>query len=145
MAILTKKQIIEILEKLDDGEGLEIRKYDGKFQIEKKLGFLPETKYPINNFRSTSLVSAINDGGGFKHFGDFGKNKSEKNKELSSDVVIGIFQFLAEINDKIPFEFINSVEGKFKTKEIDGYKGFYNKDNKLRFVIFNEKTFYNKD
>jgi hypothetical protein len=143
---MNKKELLELLEKMDDCEAVEIRKIGKQFEISKSIHPIVDkkilTQYEI---RTTSIVSLSTNK--FEHYTDFGKKPIEDN-EIERELMISLFEFIVSSN---PESVKNSTEKinflNYNVKEIDFFKGYYNLDGKLRFVISNGIDYWtsNKD
>lgn len=142
---MNKRQIMDFLDEIEEGNSIEIRKDSSdEYQIVK--GIFPTLKnennipqFSQNKYRSTSIVSVTTNR--FEHYRDFGK-KPKENNDKSSKFVIGLFlAFLKKFPVKLSKISTNYLT--YDVKEVKGYKGFYNKEGNLRWVEKDEIKYFN--
>lgn len=140
---MNKREIFELLEKMDDGESAEIIKVNGQFEISKSIHPIVDKKVLSQyEIRTTSFVSIMTNK--FQHYRDFGNKPVEEN-EIEREFIIGLFEHLVSTNLKAvksSTEKINFLN--YNVKEIDGFKGYYNLDGKLRFVVSDGIDYWTK-
>lgn len=138
---MNKKELIALLDKMDDREAVEIRKIGNSFEISKSIHPVIEKNLMSQQvFRTTSIVSITTNQ--FEHYREFGK-KPVKDNEIEKEFVIGLFEQLVSMNPRIEVKSVKVNFIPYDVKIIDGMKGFYNKEGKLRWVEIDGIEYWN--
>jgi hypothetical protein len=132
---MNKKELLELLNKMDDFEAVEIIKI-GKDEYEISKFVHPITDKKVLSqyeIRTTSFVSIMTNK--FQHYTEFGKKPVEEN-EIEREFILGLFETLVNAHPDSVENFTEKVNFlNYNVKKIDDFKGYYNLDGKLRFVI----------
>lgn len=146
------EQILQILKTLNPTEKIEIN-HLGRIQIVSRnengkitkvfAGTIYDTVEEITPVKSISFVTIPTQAR--KSFSNFGKVTKKVSKDYNTDVLIGTFETLLEI---LPVKYgVISDQNRinYNTRTVGELTGYYNKDNKLRFVVKNGKRYYNTE
>jgi len=140
---MKKSELSRLLDSKESGMTFEIRKNGiDDYEIVREIENFGENNYPGQyQFRSTSFVS-ISTQGKQSFYGMDKKPSSRIPKNYDNQIVIGMFQTLLSYLPVIEGK-VNSVNGKYNTKKVGDYTGFYGLSGKLHYVLFEGKKYNN--